>query len=74
MSHPVSFPVTTQVVGKEYEGTYYVTSKMVHVESEYGGNTTQLGNLPAATLASMMLADIIRGAIARGEVPSEGRA
>jgi hypothetical protein len=68
LAPPSAFPVIAAVENQEYEGTYYVDAGIVYVESEYGGNKTQLGRTPAATLAAMMLADIIRAAISRGEI------
>jgi hypothetical protein len=47
-------PFTFEHKGKTYSGTFEVRAKMVHVSTEFGRKSTQLGSTPPETLAKIM--------------------
>lgn len=51
--------ITIEINGKSYSGRYEVNRKVLTLSSSYGTKSTQLGSLPAETLAKMLLREII---------------
>jgi hypothetical protein len=51
---------TYEHAGKTYSGTYEIRSKMVHVTTEFGSKSTQLGGMQPATLARLSAGELIR--------------
>ncbi len=45
---------TFEYGGNTHSGTYEIRSKMIHVSTPFGKKSTQLGNMPPATLAKML--------------------
>ena len=46
--------------GVTHRGTYYIQNKMLYVQSSYGEKCTQVGGVPPKTLASLLLAELVR--------------
>lgn len=58
----VSLPVSVELNGKTYNGTYTVARGMITVTSVWGTKTTQVGNMPVEMLAKMLLSEIVHQA------------
>ena len=56
---PRTIPVSIELGGQTYEGTYFVSQDMITVSSGWGTRTTQLGGTPPYELARMLLAEIV---------------
>lgn len=52
--------ITIDINGKSYSGRYEVKRKVLTLSSSYGTKSTQLGSLPAETLAKMLLGELVR--------------
>jgi hypothetical protein len=53
-------PITAEVNGQEYSGTYSVQGNTVSVSSAYGSKTTQRGGMNALAVAEMLLRELAR--------------
>lgn len=53
-------PISTEIGGKTYSGTFTVESKTVTVWTAMGHKTTQISGGSAATLARLMLGELVR--------------
>jgi hypothetical protein len=54
------YEITVQHNGKEYSGHYHVEGKVIVVSARWSSKKTQIGSSPPATLAGMLLHDLIR--------------
>jgi hypothetical protein len=52
--------VTITIDGVTHEGTYFVLGLIVHVQSPVGTKATQLGMMPASTVAKLLLSELMR--------------
>ena len=57
---PHRFPVTCEVGGKTYRGTYWVAGHILTVATGMGGKSKQVGSTPAAILAEQLLRDLVK--------------
>lgn len=53
-------PVTCEVNGKMYRGTYWVAGKILSVASGLGGKSEQVGSKPAEALAMQLLQELVK--------------
>jgi hypothetical protein len=53
-------PVEIEFEGKTYTGSYTVEQGMITVSNLYGRKVTQVGSSSPASLARIMLAEIVR--------------
>lgn len=53
--NPVRKPVTCELDGKTYRGTYWVAGKILTVSTGLGGKSKQVGTGPAEALAEQLL-------------------
>ena len=60
--------VTIDFDGKSYSATYFVSSKVVTVNTLYGKSSTQVGGSPAESIARRLFREILEGARSRGEI------
>lgn len=61
MARPTSVKNVSVVVnGMTYQGTYFVSNSMVHVQSEKGRKATQVGGSEPEALAKMLLSELAR--------------
>lgn len=51
-------PVTCEVDGKTYRGTYWVAGKILTVSTGMGGKSRQVGTTPAEDLAKELLREL----------------
>lgn len=58
-SSPRPFPISVEVGGKTYHGSYTVEQGMITVHSAGGMKTTQVGSMPVDVLARMLLHELI---------------
>jgi hypothetical protein len=56
---PRTFPVTIDLDGKIYQGSYSVERGMITVWAAGGSKTTQVGNIPVETLAKILLSELV---------------
>jgi hypothetical protein len=47
--------------GVTHKGTYYAQGSLVHVQCDAGTKATQLGRLPAMSVAKLLLSELVRG-------------
>ena len=52
-------PVTVTINGVPHNGTYFVQSSMVHVQSMLGSKATQVGGSPPETIAKLLLSELV---------------
>jgi hypothetical protein len=52
---PPRYPVTCEIDGKTYRGTYWVAGKILTVSTGMGGKSKQVGLMPTETLAEQLL-------------------
>ena len=53
-------PITVEIDGKEHRGEYFVEKGMIIVSSPLlGSETTQLGAIPADSLARQLLTELV---------------
>lgn len=57
---PPRNPVTCEVDGKTYRGTYWIAGKILTVATGMGGKSTQVGSTPAEALAKRLLQDLAK--------------
>jgi len=55
-----SIPVSVDLDGISYHGTYSLSGGMITVSSDYGTNTAQVGGRPPDELAQMLLMELVR--------------
>ncbi len=56
---PVSIPVSIELEGKTYYGSYIVVRGMITVSAGGGVKTTQVGSTPVDMLAKMLLSELV---------------
>lgn len=56
---PRWLPVSIELNGKTYDGSYSVSGGMITVSGPYGSRRTQVGGSPPDMLARMLLAEIV---------------
>lgn len=54
--------VAVTINGTTHQGTYFVQSKIVHVQSSFGNKTTQVGGSPPQAIARLLLSEMVRSA------------
>jgi hypothetical protein len=47
--------------GVTHKGTYHVQGSLVQVQCDAGTKATQLGRLPAMSVAKLLLSELVRG-------------
>ncbi|MCX7140558.1 MAG: hypothetical protein NT123_05525 [Proteobacteria bacterium] len=52
---PPRYPVTIEIKGKAYKGTYWIAGKILTVSTGKGGKSRQVGSTPADALAAELL-------------------
>jgi len=52
---PPRLPITCEIDGKVYRGTYWVAGKILTVSTALGGKSKQVGSTAAKTLAEQLL-------------------
>ena len=52
--------VAVTVDGVTHNGTYYVQSKTVYVQSLFGNMATQVGGMPPERVARFLLSELVR--------------
>jgi len=57
---PPRYPVTAEVDGKTYKGTYWVAGKILTVSTGSGGKSRQVGSTPAEDLAKQLLQELVK--------------
>jgi hypothetical protein len=55
-----SQPVTVEVGGRTYTGSYEVSGRVITVRTAHGSRATQVGGTPPDTMAKMLLRELIR--------------
>lgn len=58
-THP-RHPVTCDVDGKTYQGTYWVAGKILTVATGLGGKSRQVGSTPPEALAKQLLENLAK--------------
>ena len=56
---PPRYPVTCEIDGKTYRGTYWVAGKILTVSTGKGGKSKQVGSMPTETLAEQLLRALV---------------
>ena len=54
------YPVTIEIEGKTYKGSYWVAGKILTVSTGLGGKSRQLGAVPAEALAKALLVQLAK--------------
>ena len=57
---PPRFPVTCEIDGKVYHGTYWVAGKILTVSTGMGGKSKQVGTTPPEALAKLLLQELAK--------------
>ena len=57
---PPRNPVTCEVDGKTYRGTYWIAGKILTVSTGMGGKSRQVGTTPAEDLAKELLQELAK--------------
>lgn len=57
---PQSWPVSVELNGKTYTGTYEVDAGIVTVRTLMGSKNTQVGGSTPQTLAPLMLSELVK--------------
>lgn len=57
---PPRYPVTCEIDGKAYRGTYWVAGKILTVSTGMGGKSKQVGLTPAEDLAKQLLQELAK--------------
>ena len=57
---PVRNPISCEMDGKVYLGTYWVAGKILTVSTGMGGKSKQVGSKPAETLAEELLQQLAK--------------
>lgn len=57
---PQRYPVSCEIDGKPHRGTYWVAGKILTVSTGMGGKSTQVGGMPAETLAKQLLQELVK--------------
>src|SRR5450759_5076308 len=58
--NPSRYQVSCEIDGKSHHGTYWVAGKILTVSTGMGGKSTQVGAMPAETLAKQLLAELAK--------------
>jgi hypothetical protein len=58
--NPPRYPVTCEIDGETYRGTYWVAGKIITVSTGMGGKSTQVGSTSAETLAKQLLRELTK--------------
>jgi hypothetical protein len=53
-------PITCEIDGKTYRGTYWVAGKILTVSTGLGGKSKQVGSTPAEALAEQLLLQLAK--------------
>lgn len=53
-------PVTCDVDGRSYRGSYWIAGKILTVATPRGGHSRQVGSMPHEALARSLLEDLAR--------------
>ena len=53
-------PITCEVDGKTYRGTYWVAGHILTVATGMGGKSKQVGSTPTETLAEQLLRAMVK--------------
>ena len=56
---PPRHPVTCEIDGKAYKGTYWIAGKILTVSTGLGGKSKQVGSAPAEDLAKQLLRALV---------------
>ena len=59
-NNPPRYPVTCEIGGKAYRGTYWVAGKILTVATGMGGKSKQVGAMPPETLAKQLLQELAK--------------
>jgi hypothetical protein len=57
---PPRYPVTTEINGKTFKGTYWIAGKILTVATGMGGKSKQVGSTPAEDLAEELLLQLVK--------------
>ena len=57
---PKRHPVTCEIDGKKYKGTYWIAGKILTVSTGMGGKSKQVGTTPPETLAKLLLQELAK--------------
>ncbi len=57
---PPRYPVTCEIDGKTYKGTYWTAGKILTVSTGMGGKSKQVGTTPAGALAKQLLQELAK--------------
>ena len=57
---PPRYPVTCEIEGKTYKGTYWIAGKILTVSTGMGGKSRQVGSGPAEDLAEELLRELAK--------------
>ena len=57
---PARHPVTCEIDGKTYKGSYWVAGKILTVSTGLGGKSRQVGSMPTGDLAAELLQQLAR--------------
>lgn len=61
-SKPTSVKNVSVKIGDiTHHGTYYVQDSLVYVQSEHGTKATQVGGSSPASIARLLLSELVRG-------------
>ena len=53
-------PITCEIDGKTFKGTYWIAGKILTVSTGMGGKSRQVGSRPAEALAKQLLQDLVK--------------
>lgn len=59
-SHYPRHPVTIDIDGQTYQGTYWVAGKILTVATGSGGKSRQVGSHPPEVLARLLLTELAK--------------
>jgi hypothetical protein len=57
---PARYPVTCEIDGKTYKGTYWIAGKILTVSTGKGGKSRQVGTTPPEDLAEQLLRELAK--------------
>jgi hypothetical protein len=62
MDHPppARHPVTCEIDGKAYKGTYWIAGKILTVATGGGGKSKQVGTMEPEALAMQLLRELVK--------------
>jgi hypothetical protein len=56
---PPRHPISCEIEGKSYKGTYWVAGKILTVATGGGGKSKQVGTMEPEALAKQLLRDLV---------------